>query len=473
MTLLIIGLLTAVLTVVGFLNWRLGLLAVIAFAAVQDPLRKLVPGTPGYLALMTAPVFLAAVIGSRVTTRAWWSDFARRCPRISAPLTLFAILCIPAAVISATYGQGSWMLTLLGALSYSIIFLAIVCGFHFARRGIDVRSLMVAYCAIHGVMLVGGYLEFMGFFENWKILSDKALGFSWIRHKHGYAVTFIAGFYRSGDVMGWHAAAVSCLSMILAIGTANRARWLWVGVSIFAIGALLMCGRRKMVFMLPVFLLMFGWMQWQIRKPGRLLSLGLLISIPVVALIGLSDRLSEEITAIRYYKETAGESLDSLEEHGLGAVIETVRQNGFLGTGLGTATPGSHHLNVERPRNWQESGSSRVVAELGIPGTFGLMLVMFGIVVTSWRIARESLRTRSALAPYSTGLLAFFVANVASLTVSGQILADPFIASFLGIMVGLVLSTGRLNPDMYTSRFAKPAPNLVEGQHDLLAPRLQ
>jgi hypothetical protein len=218
---------------------------------------------------------------------------------------------------------------------------------------------------------------------------------------------------------------------------------------------------------------MFGWMQWQIRKPGRLLSLGLLISIPVVALIGLSDRLSEEITAIRYYKETAGESLDSLEEHGLGAVIETVRQNGFLGTGLGTATPGSHHLNVERPRNWQESGSSRVVAELGIPGTFGLMLVMFGIVVTSWRIARESLRTRSALAPYSTGLLAFFVANVASLTVSGQILADPFIASFLGIMVGLVLSTGRLNPDMYTSRFAKPAPNLVEGQHDLLAPRLQ
>ncbi|MCC7097561.1 MAG: hypothetical protein IT472_10320, partial [Thermomonas sp.] len=39
----------------------------------------------------------------------------------------------------------------------------------------------------------------------------------------------------------------------------------------------------------------------------------------------------------------------------------------------------------------------------------------------------------------------FFIANVGSLTVSGQILADPFIASFLGLLVGVVLSIPRLD----------------------------
>ncbi len=455
MYLILFAVLIASFTCIAFINWRAGLLLIIALAAMQDPLRKLVPGTPGYLALATAPVFLAAALGSMIKTRGWWMDFARHFPRISMPLSLFAILCLPSAMISATYGEGSWMLTVLGALSYSIIFLAVIVGFHFARRGLDVRALISAYCIIHGAILTGAYLEYAGVFSDWLILSDKALGFKWIRHQHGYAVTFISGFYRSGDVMGWHAAAVACLSMTLAISTSERKRWLWIALSFMAVGALLLCGRRKMVFMLPVFLLVFGWMHWQVRKPGKMMSLALLLGIPVVALVLMSDRLAEDVTAIRYYKETAGQSLDTLNSQGIVTAIETVKQNGILGTGLGTATPGSHHLKVERPRNWEESGSSRVLAELGVPGTFGLLLVMYGIVTSCWRVARRALFERSQLAPYATGLLAFFVANVASLTVSGQILADPFIASLLGIMVGLVLGMGRLPSDMLTTRFAR------------------
>jgi len=453
-------LLVAAAGLAGFLNWRLGLLLLIALAAVQDPIRKLVPGTPGWMALMTAPVFLASALASMVTVRAWWHDFAQHCPRIALPITLLVLLSLPSAVVSATYGEGSWMLTILGAFSYSIIFMAVICGFHFARRGIDIRTFLSAYCLIHGVMLIGSYLEYFKLFDHWLILSDKALGFQWIRHQPGYVVTFIAGFYRTGDVMGWHAAAVACLSITLSLNAKDRSRWLWIGLAAFATGALLLCGRRKMVYMLPVFLLALGWLHWQIRKPGRLLSIVVLLSIPAVSLVLLSDRLGEDVNAIRYYKDTAGESFDSLETHGIGAVVETVRQNGFLGSGLGTATPGSHHLNVERPRNWQESGSSRVVAELGIPGAFGLLLVMLGIVLTAWRFTRLALLHQSPYAPTATGLLAFFIANVASLTVSGQILADPFIAAFLGIMVGLLLSIVRLPPDVYASRLTRPSDEL-------------
>jgi len=53
------------------------------------------------------------------------------------------------------------------------------------------------------------------------------------------------------------------------------------------------------------------------------------------------------------------------------------------------------------------------------------------------------LRAHTQLAHYVAGLMAFFLANVGSLTVSGQILADPFIAAFLGILVGVALSAPR------------------------------
>ena len=44
------------------------------------------------------------------------------------------------------------------------------------------------------------------------------------------------------------------------------------------------------------------------------------------------------------------------------------------------------------------------------------------------------------LALAAVGLFAFFLANVASLMVSGQILADPAIATLLGMSIGFVLS---------------------------------
>jgi hypothetical protein len=128
---------------------------------------------------------------------------------------------------------------------------------------------------------------------------------------------------------------------------------------------------------------------------------------------------------------------------GFRSLIDTYDQQGFFGAGLGTATPGSHNLNVERPSTWQESATSRVLVELGVPGALGFLAVMFAIVLALWKLLRKLMRARSRQGHYVAGLVAFFLANVGSLTVSGQILADPFIASFLGLLVGVALSFGR------------------------------
>jgi hypothetical protein len=164
--------------------------------------------------------------------------------------------------------------------------------------------------------------------------------------------------------------------------------------------------------------------------------------------------------------------MDSVTAQGFLAVYLTYQDYGFFGTGLGTATPGSQHLQVDRPRVWQESGSSRIMVELGVPGAFGFLLVMMALVYSIWNVTISQVRLKTPQSPYAAGLLAFFVANVGSLTVSGQVLADPFIAAFLGFLVGLSLSVVRLAPEDAFKRKRQPRYelSLPPHRHDLGLP---
>lgn len=443
----------------AFVGWRKGILLMIVLAAVQDPLRKLVPGTPGWLVLATAPVFVVAICASAMRTRSWWIEFRQHFPLIGKSLRMLVVLSLPAAIISATYGTGSWMLTILGAFSYSIIFFGMIAGYHFSRSLPELRKLLGVYCVVHGFMLVGGILEAFGYLSGWKTIGTEALGYEWIRWGTGYTVDMIAGFYRSADVMGWHAAAVSMLCLVLAMTSKGRRRQFWLLSSAIAIAALLLCGRRKMVYMLPVFLLSLAWIYWQAGRSGKVVAMLGLVLIPAMSVWLMGDKvLGEQSANIRYYRgEGISESVfDRFETHGFSSLVETYRQSGFFGEGLGTATPGSHHLKVARPRVWQESTTSRILVELGVPGAIGFLATMIAILLCLWREAIRQLRERSLQGQYAAGLLAFFLANMGSLTVSGQILADPFIAAFLGFLVGLTLSVSRLATPQARPRNRQP-----------------
>ena len=355
-----------------------------------------------------------------------------------------ALLSLPAAGISATYGPGSWKVTLLGVFSYALIFLTIVVGFHLPRRPEDVRRILIIYCVVHGVTLCGAIIEYLELMPGSKVIGADVFGFEWRRDVYGYVIHFISGFYRSGDVMGWHAAAVTCLSLVLAFSTRGRTRHYWLLLSAFAVFALLLCGRRKMVYMIPVFVLGLLWVYWRAGRAGRILSAVGLLSLPLAAAFVIADWMQEQdSTQIRYYTETSDETMDRIQVHGLASVYHTFDQAGFFGSGLGFATPGSHHLQVARPRIWQESGPSRILVELGVPGALAFLALLVATGRSVWVVTQRLLIERSRHALYAAGLIGFFAANAGSLTVSGQILADPFIASFLGLLVGLVLSFQR------------------------------
>lgn len=432
---------SAALSLLTFARWRLCILTMTVMTVAQDPLRKLAPGAPGYFALLTAPILLAAVAGLVTSRRGWWTEFRRAQPAAARGFGYLALACIPAAMISATYGAGSWIYTLLGVASYGTVLMSMVLGFHLLRSESELRRVLAVYCLITVVMLSGGWLQYSGAFEGWRILGSDALGMNWIRYRDGYIVDLIGGFYRTPDVMGWHAAACTMLALLLGMTSRGWRRLMWLVVAIAAAGALLICGRRKMVFMLPLFVLAVLWMYYQSGRAGRIVSLVGLLLLPLAGVLVFVDYLGGEQSAfLRYYSEGSLETFDRIEDHGFGAVLGTLKQTGFFGGGLGFATPGAHQLPIPHPRTWQESGPSRIMFELGVPGLVAFAALIGVLIAGAWRSTQAVLRRRARSAPYAVGMFGFFLCNAGSLVVSGQILGDPFIAAFIGLSLGMVLA---------------------------------
>jgi len=275
------------------------------------------------------------------------------------------------------------------------------------------------------------------------LIGTKALDFKWLRYGDGYIVNMIAGFHRSPDVMGWHAATVAMLSAILAGTKSGMRRWFWIAIGIIAIAALVLCGRRKMVYMLPLFAVSFS-MIYALSGRKKFTFKALFLGIgPLLILVFAGNFLGPDSEYVKYYTDSREGTINQAQKQGFDALIVTYNQSGFFGSGLGVATPGSHNLNVARPRVWQESGPSRVLVELGVPGFLALVGLVFAILKSSWNVVREQQQINASQALYPLGLMAIFVANLGSLGISGQILADPFIAFFLSFMIGVVLSFAR------------------------------
>lgn len=440
---LTLGLMLA-LSVRAAFDWRTAAYGMIIMTQLQDPVRKLTPGAPGYLVLLAGPVLIGGLLGLIQAKPGWWSEFRAANPQVGDRVLLLILFCLPAAAISATYGAFSWTYTLLGVSSYSVLFLSIVMGFYMLGEENALRRLMAFYCLTTTVMLTGGWLEFLGMFAGSPLIGTDALNMEWIRYRGGYTVDLIAGFYRSPDVMGWHAAACGMFGVILLFTSRGFGRILWFVVILFAISALILCGRRKMAYMLPLFLLLIPILRFWVGRAQGAIAMSLSLGLMLIGALLLGDRVGGvDSDFLRYYVEGSVETVDRIEGHGLDSVLVTFRQNGFLGGGLGFATPGAQNIPFARPRVWQESGPSRLMFELGVPGLIALLLLgvaLFGCALRSLSFA-ASRDARVLL--YCSALFAFFLANGASLVVSGQILGDPFITAFIGISLGLVLGFRR------------------------------
>jgi hypothetical protein len=439
--LLIIFILIAAGCAVAVFRWRWGVFAVILVGLLQDPLRKMVPGIPGYLAMASLPVWIAtlgsALFSGEVTARSFLSDF----PRLSRWTSVFGCYLFIPAALSASYGRNSWMITLLGAVIYSCAFFVLACGWRFPRAPTSVVRILGFYCLAASVLLIGGPIDYFGLAKGVAAVGTEAMDVVWMTARTGEILYMYAGFFRSPDVMGWHAALVTMIASILAIRSRGWMRWLWIGLAVWGVLNMWICGRRKMISMLPVYWGCLLVLTFRLRGMKKTVLLAGVLSILVgFAWYGVT-RTYQETAINTFYGSTIDDLGDRVFGTGVGAVRETVRQAGFWGYGLGMGQQGIHHINADKPRLWQEDGSGKIVAELGVPGAIILLLVAAVVLLTAYQVVK--LNSSSAAFIVYAGAFSILIANLASAVVSAQIFGDPFVMLFLSFILGLILSGAR------------------------------
>lgn len=441
--LIFIFMLIALGCAVAVYRWRWGIFAAIIVGLLQDPLRKMVPGVPGYLAMCSVPIWLTvlgmAIASGRLSIRPFLSGF----PKLARWIVIFGCYLLIPAVISFSYGQGSWKITLLGALVYSASFLMLAVGWKFPMSEQSILKVLIFYVLCAAVLLVGGPLDYFDLGSGHPTIGTEVFDTLWVTYRTGDAVYMYSGFFRSPDVMGWHAAMVVMVSGLLAIRSRSRMRWVWIAISMWGFLNLWICGRRKMIAMLPVFGAIYLFLIFRFRNVSRVIPVAaMLLLVAGVGWYG-ATRTYHETAMDTFYESTLGDLNERVAGHGYKAVVQTIRQAGFFGYGLGMGQQGIHHIQADKPKLWQEGGLGKMVAELGIPGAILFLCAGGVLMLTAYHVAGY-LAGDFSLYTY-VGLFSLLGANAASAVVSAQIFGDLFIILFLVFLTGILLSGSRRN----------------------------
>jgi hypothetical protein len=456
--------LVVVATMVAVKDWRLGLLLAIAVGMIQDPLRKLTTGAPPFLVLSSVPIWLAVyarVLSSEGQAR---GVLRRTFPHLLSGATFFAVSLVPATLLAFQYGLGGWQLAVLGLFGYLSPLIAALTGYAFARYVTDVHRLLVFYSLVSALMLIGTPLEYLGVFNDSPAIGTEALGARWVRYTGGGVVNLHSGFFRSPDVMGWHAATLVMLSLAIAMQRRSRTDRLWLLVAAWGGLCLVLAGRRKMTMMPVVWAacLLFAFV-----GSGRFKRAVALVSVGIALAFGVSYASGEFDVRESYYVYAGTVTTEGpvrVIDDAWNSVWITYAQSGFLGLGLGAASQGTRYLSVTGAGSWQESGPSKVMAELGVPGFACGLLLAWRVARALQKTTRESLRTERGAAS-GVPLMGFVVANAACFTISHQVYSDAVILTMTALILGIVLGSQRWTTTLQPRRaplpgkaWARPAP---------------
>ena len=436
--LILLALLIAASCLLAFYRWRWGVLAAIGVGLLQDPIRKMIPGTPAFLVMAALPVWLAAMVAAGYNGELMVRRFLNGFPRLGLWTRIFAVYLLLPAAISATYSRNSWLITLLGGVIYVLTFLAIVAGWRFPDRRTDVEKFLLCYTVMAALMLIGGPLEAFGLQDRFPFIGTERLGHIWVTYRTGAAVHMLAGLFRSPDVMGWHASLVFMVGVIMAFRSRGAGRWLWIGVAAWGVLNIWLCGRRKMLSMIPIFTGAYLLLVLRFSTFRRIISV-----VATAMMIGglgwyVINTLYHDEAVERFYLTTIEEAEVRVQQHGIQAVVATVQQAGFWGYGLGMSQQGVHNIPVDKPRLWQEGGAGKLVAELGIPGAVLYLLLWFALLMTAYHVIRRARRDESFF--FTAGIASILVANLSAAVVSAQIFGDPLVALLLAFLIGLLFS---------------------------------
>lgn len=441
--------------VIAFLDWRRGWYLAIVCGVLQDPVRKMTAGTPVVITFSVVLVYLFVLLSSHVTLQNALADLNRRFAALYLAVTVFIVFLVLAAANGLiTYGLEYWKAPALSFIIYLMPIPAMLLGYAFFRSDDDLIPFLVFYAVLTSIALIGVVLEYEG--SHWSALGlVAATQGANIRMLPGIQLTMLAGFYRGPDILAWHAATLSAIGIAMAMrARVLSAAWLWMVAAAWGVFACFLSGRRKALYMLLVFVIVFVW------RYARRLNVSQAISFVIVALllVFVTHRLTTSERTDAYVRAAVlqqGELFTRLE----GGFGETIRQSGIMGAGLGTATQGTQHFTNQQSFSWQEGGLGKLAIELGVPGVMAAALLLLVFINYMFKISR---------APDEPGtsqiircmLMAMLVANMANFIASAQAYSDPVLTLMTSFFGGCLLATAATESRLAAAAkaAAKPLP---------------
>jgi hypothetical protein len=419
-------------------NWRAGVYLWLMVAIIQDPIRKITPGTPVYLSITFAPVYLAAFLGmmqSKVRLR----DFTRRFRLLDNSYKLLVLSVVSSLAIVLISGRQSPVRSFIGALTYVGGIPAVLMGYFFLRdghRGLD--RLLLCFAVFTGVMLIGVPLENSGFRFSRPWLGTIGMNGVWRRwYSNTEWVEMISGFHRSPEIMGWHAMmmVLVCIYLVLRKPKLNA---VWITLMVWGSYAVFLSGRRKMLLMMIVFLVVLPLVSG-LRSRRKILTYlvpAVLLVIPGIVWLVDETYLMSFSTGL----EVAGAKV---AEKGIEGPMWLLGIVGPFGYGVGTVTQGAQHFGEAIDVPLVEGGFEKMMVELGLIGALSALLFGWSVIWTAMTVVRSAAQKNAGdmTPPFCFALI---MANLSAFLIAFQFLGDPFIATFVGFLYGVLLSTVRM-----------------------------
>jgi hypothetical protein len=416
---------------------------------LQDPARKLTPGTPVYITFSIIAVYGAILLGVHMQLQKNAREFSQRFANISTAFYLFFFFLLLAAINGLmTYGVKFWTVPLLSFFIYLAPIPAVIFGYMYLDREELILAFFRFYAIVTSITLIGSVLEYRR--VPWTALGMVAQQGDFIRHLPGLQIRLISGFYRGPDIMAWHAATLTsiALAMVVRLGV-DRRSWLWtlgVGWGFFNC---IISGRRKALYSVIVFAAVLLWRYWRRLNPAQIIAV---MSVALMIYFVVHRLSHDEQSSV--YTQGAVASQKEIAERLEGGVLETISQFGFLGAGLGTATQGVRHLlGTDTNIGWQEGGLGKLTIELGVPGLLAAAVLGLAMFRMMLRITRHPDIPESSQLTRVT-LFGLVMANAANFAASAQAYSDPVLALITAFFLGCLFATATLDE----RKAAAPAP---------------
>jgi hypothetical protein len=444
--------LLALSTVIALVDWRRGWFLAVLCGVLQDPARKLTPGTPVVMTLSIVVVYAVVVFSAQSILQEHAREFGRRFSLVKIAATAVLLFLALAAINGlVTYGLENWKAPALAFFIYCTPIPAVILGFTYLQREDQMYDFFRFYAALTSFALVGTVLEYFG--VHWRVLGTVAASDN-LRYLPGLEIRMLSGFYRAPDIMGWHAATLTMIGIAMMVRKATLQRaWPWMAVTGWGFLNCLISGRRKAVYMVAVFAAAFLFRYIRRLSTSQAMAFG----FAALAVFFVVRRVGQDETASVYTRgaaTTQGEVFARLE----GGFLETISQAGIMGGGLGTATQGVYHVLTGAgadKMSWQEGGLGKLTMELGVPGVAAVAFLGVALMSIMLKISRHPDVAGSSQILRAT-LFGIVIANVVEFMVSAQAYSDAVLTLMTAFFVGCLMATAVLD-----ERLAAVAPALA------------